>query len=48
MFSAKKTTFESHAPKRTRIGEGRRTRTRINQGRVKRSPNRKPYKGQGK
>lgn len=48
MFSAKKTTFEGHRPKRTRIGDGRRTRTRLNQGRVKRSSSRKPYRGQGK
>ena len=48
MFSAKKTTFEHGAPKRTRIGDGRRVRTRTGQGRTKGSPNRKAYRGQGR
>jgi len=40
--------FEPAAPKRTRIGDGRRVRTRLAQGRTKRSPSRKFYRGQGK
>lgn len=48
MFFKNKTQFESHPPKRTRIGDGRRVRTRLNQGRTKGSPSRKPYRGQGR
>lgn len=41
------TIFESAAPKRTRIGDGRRVRTNRNQGRTKRSSPQKRYRGQG-
>lgn len=48
MAAYKVVNFQSAPPKRTRIGEGRRVRTRLNQGRTKRSPPRKPSRGQGK
>ena len=47
-LSKNKIAFESHPPKRTRIGDGRRVRTRLDQGRTKRSPSRTTYRGQGK
>jgi hypothetical protein len=36
------------APKRTRIGDGRRIRSRVFSGRTKRASARKAYRGQGK
>lgn len=44
----RKVEFTPGPPKRTRIGDGKRVRTRLNQGRTKRSPSRKPYRGQGR
>lgn len=38
--------FVGAPPKRTAIGNGRRRRN--TQGRTRRSPDRKPYRGQGK
>jgi len=40
--------FVNGAPKRTRIGDGRRVRSQSSTGRTKRSSNRKVYRGQGK
>ena len=48
MIYKNKGAFKLGSPKRTRIGDGRRVRTNLNQGRIKRSPSRKPYRGQGR
>ena len=51
LIMAKSLTGNIHkeaAPKRTRIGNGRRIRSRVFSGRTKRASARKAYRGQGK